>query len=115
MRQRGKELDAGLQERFGNHAHIGDIRGRGLFMAVELVADRTTKAPFDPALGVNGKIKAAAMQRGLICYPGGGTIDGRHGDHVLLAPPYIIDETHISELVDKLGDAIDSVLAELPA
>src|SRR5690349_13152647 len=90
VRARGAELADALAERFGNHHHVGDIRGRGLFLGIELVADRASKAPFDPALKLHARIKREAMARGLMCYPMGGTIDGRQGDHVLLAPPYIV-------------------------
>jgi adenosylmethionine-8-amino-7-oxononanoate aminotransferase len=106
----GERLRAALNRRFGNHHHVGDIRGRGLFLGIELVADRSTKAPFDPALKLHAKVKKAAMARGLMCYPMGGTIDGRRGDHVLLAPPFIIDRAHVDEIVDKLGDAVDAAM-----
>jgi hypothetical protein len=106
VKAQGAALDAALHAAFGPHPHVGDIRGRGLFRALELVADRETKAPFDPARGVNKIVKAAAFEAGLICYPMGGTIDGVRGDHVLLAPPFIIEEPQIGELVEKLGRAI---------
>jgi adenosylmethionine-8-amino-7-oxononanoate aminotransferase len=109
----GALLRRRLGERFGNNPHVGDIRGRGLFQAVELVEDRTTKAPFDPALKLNAKIKKAAMARGLMVYPMGGTIDGQRGDHVLLAPPFIVTAPQIDEIVDRLGSAIDDVLGNL--
>jgi len=112
VNRQGDLLDALLHERLGNHPNIGDIRGRGLFRGVELVADRASKEPLDPGLKIHARIKAEAMRRGLICYPGGGTADGVRGDHVLLAPPFIIDEAQINDLVDILGDAIDTVLAE---
>ena len=99
-------------ERLGHHPHVGDIRGRGLFRGIELVADRATKEPFDPALKLHAHIKKHAMDKGLICYPGGGTADGSKGDHVLLAPPFIIEGPEIEELVGLLGDAIDAALAE---
>jgi adenosylmethionine-8-amino-7-oxononanoate aminotransferase/Zn-finger nucleic acid-binding protein len=111
VRRQGENLDAALNERFGNHAHVGDIRGRGLFRALELVAERATKEPFDPALTLHATIKREAMQRGLMCYPMGGTVDGVRGNHVLLAPPFIIDESHVEELVEKLGDAVDAAIA----
>jgi adenosylmethionine-8-amino-7-oxononanoate aminotransferase len=111
VREAGELLDAALRARFGQHPHIGDIRGRGLFRGLELVADRETKAVFDPARKLHAKIKAAAMRAGLICYPMGGTIDGQRGDHILLAPPFIISDDQIGELTDKLGQAIDSALA----
>ena len=106
----GARLQSALEAAFGQHPNIGDIRGRGLFRGVELVADRDTKAPFDPKIGINKRIKSAAMDAGLICYPMGGTIDGISGDHVLLAPPFIIDDTQIEELVAKLGAAISASL-----
>lgn len=109
----GELLEESLIERFGNHRHVGDIRGRGLFRGLELVADRATKAPFDPALALNRRIKRAAMQAGLMCYPMGGTIDGRSGDHVLIAPPFIVDESHVAELTDRLGVAVDEAIASL--
>jgi adenosylmethionine-8-amino-7-oxononanoate aminotransferase len=106
----GKRLDRGLRDRLGQNVHVGDIRGRGLFRGVELVANRETKAPFDPALKLHARIKAAAMTRGLMVYPIGGTIDGRMGDHVLIAPPFVIGETQIDAIVERLGDAIDAAL-----
>jgi len=113
--ERGQDLDHALIERFGNHRFVGDIRGRGLFRAIELVADRETKAPFDPDLKIHAAIKAAAMARGLMCYPMGGTIDGVHGDHVLLAPPYIVTRGNIEDLADRLSDAVEAVTGELSA
>jgi adenosylmethionine-8-amino-7-oxononanoate aminotransferase len=110
VKERGAQLERRLTERFGNHRHVGDIRGRGLFQAIELVADRATRTPFDPALKLNQRIKAAALESGLGCYPGGGTMDGRSGDHVLLAPPYIATSEDIDMIVDRLGHAVDSAL-----
>jgi adenosylmethionine-8-amino-7-oxononanoate aminotransferase len=110
VKERGKQLEQRLTERFGNHRHIGDIRGRGLFWAIELVADRASRTSFDPALKLNQKIKAEAFANGLGCYPGGGTVDGVRGDHVLLAPPYIVSADEIDLIVDKLGTAVDNVL-----
>ncbi|UCH75025.1 MAG: aspartate aminotransferase family protein [Rhodospirillales bacterium] len=107
----GDLLDRTLTERLGNHSHIGDIRGRGLFRGVELVADRATKEPFDPARRLHAHIKAEAMQRGLICYPMGGTVDGKRGDHVLLAPPFIIERQHVEMIADRLAASIDAAIA----
>ena len=107
----GARLGERMTERFGNHAHVGDVRGRGLFWAIELVADRASKATFDPALRVNWRIKQEAMALGLGCYPMGGTIDGKHGDHVLLSPPYNVTAAEIDEIVEKFGDAVDTALA----
>ena len=112
VRRQGAALAQALDDRLGNHAHVGDIRGRGLFLGVELVADRATKEPLDPTLKVHARIKRAAMARGLICYPGDGTADGARGDHILLAPPFIIDAGQVADLVDRLGDAIDAALTE---
>ena len=112
-KSQGEMLQRALLERFGQHPHVGDIRGRGLFRGVELVADRETKATFDPKLRVHARIKKAAFEAGLICYPMGGTIDGVNGDHVLLAPPFIISDAQIGELVDKLGSAIERVLSDV--
>ncbi len=110
VKERGRQLERRLTERFGNHRHVGDIRGRGLFWAIELVADRGKRTPFDPALKLNQQIKAAAFASGLGCYPAGGTVDGRSGDHVLLAPPYIATSDEIDMIVDRLGTAVDSAL-----
>jgi adenosylmethionine-8-amino-7-oxononanoate aminotransferase len=102
----GRLLREKLEAAFGAHPHVGDIRGRGLFMALELVQDRATKAPFDPALRMHARVKRAALQAGLLCYPMGGTLDGAQGDHVLLAPPFIVDPGQLDELVEKLGQAL---------
>jgi adenosylmethionine-8-amino-7-oxononanoate aminotransferase len=106
----GDLLEQRLTERFGNHHHVGDIRGRGLFRAIEIVANRARKTPFDPALKLHARIKRAALARGLACYPAGGTVDGVCGDHVLLAPPYIVSAQEIDMIVDRLGDAVDDVI-----
>ena len=107
VNSQGAKFREALEAKFSQHPHIGDIRGRGLFLALELVKDRDTKSPFDPALGIHKKVKNNAFEQGLVCYPGGGTIDGTRGDHVLLAPPFIIEDHHIDELVEKLGTAIE--------
>jgi len=106
----GAGLRDRLAARFGQHPHVGDIRGRGLFMGLELVSDRQGKTPFDPALNVAARLKAAAFEAGLICYPMSGTIDGQRGDHILLAPPFIIEDAQLDELVDKISVALDAVL-----
>ena len=107
----GDVLHAALQQRFGNHHHIGNIRGRGLFQAIELVKDRTKKTPFDPALRLHARVKREAFARELLVYPMGGTIDGRLGDHVLLAPPFITTKTQIKDIVARLGEAVDAAVA----
>ena len=111
VRARGEQLRGALGERFGQHPYVGDVRGRGLFAGVELVADRATKAPFAPQLALNAAVKRAAMERGLMVYPMGGTIDGKQGDHILLAPPFICTADDIARIVGRLGDAIDAALA----
>jgi adenosylmethionine-8-amino-7-oxononanoate aminotransferase len=106
----GERLHKALRESFGEHPNVGDIRGRGLFWALELVEDRSTKKPFDPARKVNAKLKQAALDVGLLCYPMGGTVDGTLGDHVVLAPPFIIEPAQIEELVDKLTKGLGVAL-----
>ena len=106
----GVLLEKKLRAAFGDHPHVGDIRGRGLFLGVELVADRASKRPFDPARRVNAKVKKEALKEGLMCYPMGGTLDGVQGDHVLLAPPFIIEEAQLDESITKLRSALDAVL-----
>lgn len=112
VRSSGELLASLLRQAFATHPHVGDIRGRGLFRGVELVRDRGTKAPFAPALRLHARIKAAALRHGLVCYPSGGAVDGKQGDHVLLAPPYILTDAQIEELVGKLAAALADALAE---
>lgn len=107
---KGEYLRSRLQDRFGQHQHVGDIRGRGLFVGMEFVQDRESKTCLDPTLKFHSALKSAAFAEGLICYPMGGTIDGRQGDHVLLAPPFISHQEHLDELVDKLGTAFDKAM-----
>jgi len=104
----GAQLTRRLSERFGNHPFVGDIRGRGLFQAIELVADRASKAPFDPARKLHARVKKEAMARGLLVYPAGGTADGVAGDHVLIAPPFIVSAENIDAIVERLGDSVDA-------
>jgi len=106
----GKTLGQALKTTFGEHPNIGDIRGRGFFWGLELVQDKASKTPFDPAKTVNSLIKKAAMDAGLMCYPMGGTIDGKCGDHIMISPPFILTEAQIDELVTKLKTAVDKVL-----
>ncbi len=108
VRDQGARLTRRLQERFGNHPFVGDVRGRGLFQGVEIVADRGSKEPFDPARKLHARIKQEAMTRGLMVYPMGGTVDGVRGDHVLLAPPFISDNDTIDKIVERLGESIDA-------
>jgi adenosylmethionine-8-amino-7-oxononanoate aminotransferase len=96
-----------LRAAMGGHPHVGDIRGRGLFWGVELVRDRADKQPFDPALRLHARIKAEAMAEGLMLYPMGGTVDGRYGDHVLLAPPFIVSDAELALIVERFAAALD--------
>lgn len=107
----GALLERGLTERLGNHRHIGDIRGRGLFWAIELVQERGSKAIFAPSLKMNERVKHEAYARGLGCYPMGGTIDGLRGDHVILAPPYNVTAAEVEMIVDRFGAAVEAALA----
>ena len=111
VRAAGARLRTGLLERLGKHRHVGDVRGRGLLMAIELVADRESKTPFDPAFKLSAGVKAEAFARGLLVYPGSGTVDGHRGDHVLLAPPYNVTDTELDVIVERLGVAVDAAIA----
>jgi adenosylmethionine-8-amino-7-oxononanoate aminotransferase len=113
--RQGRGLNERLQDAFGQHPHVGDLRGRGLFRGIELVSDRHTKAPFDPALKLHARIRREAMARGLMVYPMGGTVDGRLGDHVLLAPPFIVSDADLDRIVERLQAAIDAAIASLRA
>ncbi|HJS36652.1 MAG TPA: aspartate aminotransferase family protein [Burkholderiales bacterium] len=106
----GAVLESKLRSAFDAHPHVGDIRGRGLFWGLELVADRERKTPFDPRARIHARVKVEALKAGLLCYPMGGTIDGERGDHVLLAPPFILEEQQLDELVSGLAQALDAVL-----
>jgi len=110
VRARGHHLAQRLRERFASHPNVGDIRGRGLLMALELVQDRGSKESFDPALKLHARLKAEAMRQGLLVYPMGGTIDGAKGDHVLLAPPYIASDAEIDVIVERLEAALGATL-----
>ena len=99
-----------LKNQFSEHPNIGDIRGRGLFLGLEIVRNRVSKEAFEPSLAINKAFKKIAFENGLICYPMGGTIDGKQGDHVLLAPPFIINDNHIDELISKLDNTFKQVL-----
>ena len=108
VRVQGAYLSRRLKERFSNHPFVGDVRGRGLFQGLELVADRDSKEPFDPKLKLHARAKREAMARGLMVYPMGGSVEDVAGDHVLLAPPFIVDEQLVDTIVERLGDAIDA-------
>ncbi|CAM2986683.1 aspartate aminotransferase family protein [Cupriavidus taiwanensis] len=107
---RGEQLRTRLREALGDHPNLGDVRGRGLFVGVEFVADRDSKATLAPALKTHARLKSAAMQNGLLVYPMGGTVDGVHGDHVLFAPPFICTPRDIDNIVDRFVAAVQAVL-----
>jgi adenosylmethionine-8-amino-7-oxononanoate aminotransferase len=111
VRTMGGRLRARLDDRFGGHPHVGDIRGRGLFLAIELVRERASKEPFDPKRALHAAVKREAMARGLLVYPMGGTIDGERGDHVLIAPPFTVTEPDLGVIVERLGAAVDAAIA----
>lgn len=112
VRAMGERLLARLREALGPHPHVGEVRGRGLLLGVEFVADRVTRAPFDPALGLQGRVGRACLERGLYVYGGGGSA-GIGGDHVLLAPPFVVDEGHVETIAATLRDALDAAVADL--
>ncbi len=113
VRTMGIRLEWALRQRFGNHHYVGDIRGRGLFWALEFVSDRASKQVFDPALKLNERIRAEGIDRGLATYPMGGTIDGRQGDHIIVAPPYIVTAAEIETIVERLGEAVDAAVSSI--
>lgn len=106
----GANLESALNERLGNHAHVGDIRGRGLFWGIELVSDRSNKTPFAPESRLHAGVKMEAMKLGLMCYPMGGTVNGKDGDHILLAPPFIVNADDVAQIAETIGDAIDHAI-----
>ncbi|HYG41425.1 MAG TPA: aspartate aminotransferase family protein [Bordetella sp.] len=110
VRARGLQLKNRLAEIFADHPKVGDIRGRGLFAGIELVDDRESKKPFDPAHAVHARVKAAALDAGLMVYPGGGTIDGTQGDHVVFAPAYTVTAGEIDEIVNRFALSLDTAL-----
>jgi len=112
VQARGVALQAMLQSAFGAHPHVGDIRGRGLFWGLELVKDRASKQWFDPALKLHARIKREAMALGLMVYPMSGTVDGRCGDHILLAPPFITSEAELGQIVALLKRSVDQAISQ---
>ena len=114
VKKQGENLKQQLKESFANvpelNQHIGDIRGRGLFIGVELVANKENKRPFDPKLKLHAQIKKQAMQNGLMVYPMGGTIDGVNGDHILIAPPFIINEGNVAQIAERLSKTLQEVI-----
>lgn len=109
----GPYLYEAIAHRIGQHPNVGDVRGRGLFLGVEFVRDRESKAAFAPELRLHARIRKAARDRGLAVYNMGGTIDGREGDHLLLAPPYTIGRMEIDLVADRLADAVQAAIGEV--
>jgi adenosylmethionine-8-amino-7-oxononanoate aminotransferase len=115
VQRAARVLHEALVQHVGRNPCVGDVRGRGLLRALELVADRESKAAFDPGLKVSARIKAAAFERGLLVYPGSGTVDGVRGDHVLLAPPYNVTDAQIEVIAQRLGAAVDAAMVGIAA
>ncbi len=111
VRTQGDRLGQLLLDRFGDHPHVGDVRGRGLFWAIELVEDRLTKEPFPPALNLASRIKSTAHDNGMLCYPSAGCVDGKRGDHVLLAPSYDVTQEQLHDVIDILDETIEACLS----
>ena len=109
VRKKGEYLQKHLEITLSQNQYIGDIRGRGLFRGIELVQNRETKEPFPRNLNIAGKIKKKALDLGLICYPMQGTVDGTVGDHILIAPPFIINENEMNEISQKLKSTIEYI------
>ncbi|MEL7026355.1 MAG: aspartate aminotransferase family protein [Pseudomonadota bacterium] len=115
VRPAGQTLAEALQHHLGDNPHVGDLRGAGLFQGIELVADRATKTPWPHTHKLHAKIKKAAFDAGLICYPMGGTLDGKRGDHILLAPPFIATDAQLETAAEILATALDTATAVLGA
>ena len=114
-RELGGKAEAALRSALDGRDCVANIRGRGLFWGVELGRGAEGKEPFPTEWNLPGRIKSAAMARGLLCYPGGGTADGIRGDHILLAPPFIAEEAHMTEMAEKLSAALDDVFSAIAA
>lgn len=113
VKQQGAYLQNALHDVLGELPHVGDTRGRGLFAGVELISDKAGKIPFDPDLKLHAAIKANCMARGLMVYPMGGTLDGQYGDHILIAPPFIVTTSQLDFVVDTLDTVIREETARL--
>jgi adenosylmethionine-8-amino-7-oxononanoate aminotransferase len=113
---KGSHLQGLLHARLGDHPNVGEIRGRGLFAGLELVADRATRVPFPRSERVVERVLAAARERGLLLYSGTGTADGTAGDVVLIGPPFVITREELEAVVDRLAQALHITLgASVPA
>ncbi len=109
----GERLNAGLAAKLGQHPHVGDIRGRGLFRAIEFVADRDTKRPFEAKRGVGASLKAAGLAHGIAVYPSSGTMDGVLGDHVIVAPPYNVIAAEVDEIVERVTAMVGTAMSTI--
>ncbi len=115
VREKGDKLQCLFKEKLANHPNVGDIRGRGLFIGIELVANKETKAPLEPSLKINQRIKKLAMDKGLMCYPMGGTIDGINGDHILIAPAFVVSDEQIGDIARIISEVIEEVTDKVMA
>ncbi len=114
VKQDGAYLMDTLRSTLSGRPYVGDIRGRGFFIGIELVEDRTAKQPYDPSLQLYAKVRDQAFANGLICYPAGGNVDGIKGDQIILAPPYNASRAELDEIIDKLQKSLTQVIAALP-
>lgn len=108
----GEKLLALLRETLGDHPHVGEVRGRGLLLGVEFVADKDKKTPFPAEADIRGRVARACLERGLYVYPGGGSADGVRGDHILIAPPLIVEDVHLEQIATTLQAALEAVFAK---
>jgi adenosylmethionine-8-amino-7-oxononanoate aminotransferase len=113
VRTVGARFQAAIRESLARFDAVGDVRGRGFFIGVELVRDARTKSPFDRSIGLSFDIGRRAFADGLICYPCAGNVDGRHGDTLIIAPPYNAGDGELEEIVTKLEGAVDAALSAL--
>ena len=114
---KGERLRTLLADRLGAHPAVGDIRGRGLMVGVELVRDRETREPYPRAARLVEAVVRIARERGLLLYSGTGNANGVDGDVVLLGPPFVITDDELVRIADGLAEALDLALAtiEVPA
>ncbi|MBT4520231.1 MAG: aminotransferase class III-fold pyridoxal phosphate-dependent enzyme, partial [Halieaceae bacterium] len=113
VKELGEVFRADLHSAVGELDAVGDIRGRGFFVGVELVQDRETRQPFDPELRLSDRIRARALEAGLICYPVDGTLDGHRGNAAILAPPYNASESELEEIIDKFDRSLRQTLSDI--
>jgi adenosylmethionine-8-amino-7-oxononanoate aminotransferase len=110
---KGRYLMNALGRALSDHPWVGDIRGRGLFIGIELVADKISKTALPAAWKTHARVKRQAMANGLMCYPMGGTIDGQQGDHILLAPPLIMSQAEMDQVAERLTQTLQEVMGVL--